>query len=73
MLTALREGFESDLQGSRNYSDLTITKVVELQAFFKIFFFLKRCESFKWCKHGTTLESLIEERLKLEVKIKWKE
>ena len=70
MLTALRE---SDLQGSRNYSDLTITKVVELQAFFKIFFFLKRCESFKWCKHGTTLESLIEERLKLEVKIKWKE
>ena len=70
MLTALRE---SDLQGSRNYLDLTITKVVELQAFFKIFFFLKRCESFKWCKHGTTLESLIEERLKLEVKIKWKE
>ena len=70
MLTALRE---SDLQGSRNYSDLTITKVVELQAFFKIFFFLKRCESFKWCKHGTTLESLIEARLKLEVKIKWKE
>lgn len=70
MLTALRE---SDLQGSRNYLDLTITKVVELQAFFKIFFFLKRCESFKWCKHGTTLESSIEERLKLEVKIKWKE
>lgn len=70
MLTALRESFESDLQGSKNYSDLTITKVVELQAFFKI---LKRCESFKWCKHGTTLESLIEERLKLEVKIKWKE
>ena len=64
MLTALRE---SDLQGSRNYLDLTITKVVELQAPFL------GCESFKWCKHGTTLESLIEERLKLEVKIKWKE
>ena len=41
MLAALREGFESDLQGSRNYSDLTITKVVELQAFFKICFLEK--------------------------------
>ena len=41
MLTALREGFESDLQGSRDYSDLTIMKVVELQAFFKICFLEK--------------------------------